>query len=47
MKQAGWIIAVILMVVVIMNQITIREYKATCKDYRKAIAIYERVFFDE
>ena len=41
MKSAGWIVAGVLAVVVVLNQMTIREYKVACRDYRKAIAIYE------
>jgi predicted nucleic acid-binding Zn ribbon protein len=41
MKAAGWIVAGILALVVVMNQLTIKKYKEACRSYRKAIAVYE------
>lgn len=37
----GWIVVAVLSVVIILQRLTIIEYKAACKDYRAAIEIYE------
>ena len=42
MKYLGWIFAGLFLIVIILNQFTIREYKLACKDYKKAIEIYEK-----
>ncbi len=50
MKYIGWFIVAMLLIVFILNQLTIREYKRACEDYRlacedykKTIAIYEKL----
>lgn len=42
MKYTGWIIAVILAIVFIVNQSAIRKYKGTIRNYKLAIQNYEK-----
>ena len=41
MKYTGWILAVLFIIIVVLQQLTIQEYKTACRNYREAINIYE------
>lgn len=43
MKYLGWILAGLFLTIIILNQLTINEYRLACEDYRKAINIYEGI----
>lgn len=42
MKYTGWILTLVLFVVVIINQVTIANWKEACGDLEKACAVYHR-----
>ena len=42
MKYLGWIVSIILLILLITSQISIRKYKLACKDYEQAIIKYEQ-----
>ena len=41
LAMAGWLLCCVLFLVLILQQMSIREYKLACKDYSAAIEIYE------
>lgn len=40
----GWILVAVLLTVIVLQQFTIINYKAACKDYSAAVKIYETRF---
>jgi len=43
----GWILAFVFFLVIIIQQLTITQYKAACRDYAAAIQIYEGLYGDK